>query len=85
MRYIKLATVLLITSLMLASVASAFVSVPNATLVSSVDIKYHGNVDSKIFHNRSCRWFNCKACTRPFATREKAIKAGFRPCKVCKP
>jgi methylphosphotriester-DNA--protein-cysteine methyltransferase len=46
---------------------------------------YHGNTDSKIFHQSSCRYFNYKNCTRVFDTREEAIKAGYRPCKVCNP
>jgi micrococcal nuclease len=46
---------------------------------------YHGNVTSYIFHRSSCRYFRCKACTKIFSTREEAINAGFRPCKVCNP
>lgn len=46
---------------------------------------YRGNVKTKKFHAQSCRYFNCKNCTRKFATPKKAKKAGFKPCKVCKP
>jgi hypothetical protein len=46
---------------------------------------YHGNVQSHIFHQANCRYYSCKACTAQFNTREKAIKAGYRPCKICKP
>ena len=46
---------------------------------------YHGNTDSKIFHQSSCRYFNCKNCTKVFDSRDAAIDAGYRPCKVCKP
>ncbi|WP_246803911.1 Ada metal-binding domain-containing protein [Desulfosarcina cetonica] len=46
---------------------------------------YHGNVDSHIFHKPSCRYYNCKKCTKKFTSREDAIEAGYRPCKVCKP
>ena len=52
---------------------------------ASKALPYHGNVQSKIFHKSSCRYYNCKNCTEKFETREQAIKAGFRPCKVCKP
>ncbi|MDR2945201.1 MAG: Ada metal-binding domain-containing protein [Candidatus Adiutrix sp.] len=42
-----------------------------------------GNTQSKIFHNASCRYYGCKACTRIFATAAEAIKAGYRACKKC--
>jgi methylphosphotriester-DNA--protein-cysteine methyltransferase len=46
---------------------------------------FHGNVSSRIFHAPHCRYFDCKNCTASFKSREEAIKAGFRPCKVCNP
>lgn len=46
---------------------------------------YHGNTKSKRFHRSGCRYFYCKHCTAVFKTREEAIKAGYIPCKVCKP
>ena len=46
---------------------------------------YHGNTDSKIFHRPGCRYYNCSKCTAIFRVRQKAIDAGYRPCKVCKP
>lgn len=46
---------------------------------------YHGNVQSHIYHRQSCRYFDCKACTAVFKSREEAEKLGYRPCKVCKP
>ena len=46
---------------------------------------YHGNVNTKKFHKKSCRYFDCEACTRVFYSREEAIQAGYIPCKVCKP
>ena len=46
---------------------------------------YHGNVKSKVFHRPGCRYYNCRDCTAVFRSREQAIKAGYRPCKVCKP
>ena len=46
---------------------------------------YHGNVQSHIYHRQSCRYFDCKACTAVFKSREEAEKSGYRPCKVCKP
>lgn len=47
--------------------------------------RYHGNVRSLVFHGPNCKDYNCKNCVQPFATRETAIKAGYRPCGQCKP
>jgi len=44
-----------------------------------------GNIKSKIFHQPSCRYFDCKNCTKAFPSRHEAIKAGYKPCKLCKP
>jgi hypothetical protein len=46
---------------------------------------YRGNVKTKSFHRPSCRVCNSKECVARFKTREQALKAGYRPCKVCKP
>lgn len=46
---------------------------------------FHGNHKTKVFHRPGCRYYNCKNCIVIFKTRQAAIKAGFRPCKVCKP
>ena len=63
----------------------ALVAVGLSTGVGLAAAKYHGNTNSMIFHQSSCRYYNCKNCTREFNTREGAIAAGYRPCKVCKP
>lgn len=46
---------------------------------------YSGNTSSGIFHAPSCRYFHCKRCTATFTSREAAIQAGYRPCKICRP
>jgi len=46
---------------------------------------YHGNTVDHIFHKSSCRYYKSKNNTAIFKTREEAIKAGYRPCKICKP
>ena len=48
-------------------------------------IIYHGNVRSHKFHRPSCRYYNCKNCIAEFKSREAAIRAGYIPCKICKP
>ena len=47
--------------------------------------EYHGNIKSKKFHKNTCQYFNCKNCTKVFKTRDEAMKAGYEPCKICKP
>lgn len=44
-----------------------------------------GNVSTRKFHSPGCRHADCKNCTAKFVTREKAIAAGYVPCKVCNP
>ena len=46
---------------------------------------YHGNVKTKKFPRHGCRYYSCRNCLASFKTREEAIKAGYYPCKVCKP
>ena len=43
----------------------------------------HGNAKSGIYHNSSCRYYNCKNCVVSFSSRREAEVAGFRACKVC--
>jgi len=47
--------------------------------------KVHGNTKSRVFHTRTCRYFNCKHCTRSFSGRDAALRAGFSPCGLCRP
>ena len=49
----------------------------------AADYAYHGNRESRIYHNSSCRYFWCKACTVGFHSSQEARAKGFRPCKVC--
>lgn len=46
---------------------------------------YHGNRQSHVFHRPGCRYFDCRNCVVVFASREEALAAGFRPCKICRP
>lgn len=51
----------------------------------SSQIVYHGNTNSRVFHDPSCPSYNCKRCTRIFQSRDAAIAAGFKQCGICKP
>ena len=57
-------------------------SVENSSQSGAV---YHGNLSSRIYHAPSCRYYNCKNCTREFRSKEDAHGAGYRGCKICKP
>ncbi len=46
---------------------------------------YKANVKSHVFHRSECEYFNCKNCSQSFSKRDSAIKAGCRPCGICKP
>jgi len=41
-------------------------------------VVYHGNKGSKVFHAPGCKDFNCKNCTEKFASKEDAVKAGYK-------
>ena len=43
----------------------------------------HGNYSSRIYHNSSCRYYNCKKCTVVFKSRQEAQSKGYRACKKC--
>lgn len=44
---------------------------------------FHGNSNSKVFHKKSCRYYNCGNCTVSFRTKKEALKKGFEPCGIC--
>lgn len=48
---------------------------------------YIGNKNSKKFHRSDCQWAQKIAAHNRvvFRSREEAIKAGYVPCKVCRP
>jgi hypothetical protein len=49
-----------------------------------VPTEYHSNTQSKIFHGPDCSYYNCAQCTKIFKTRQEAVDAGFRLCKICR-
>ena len=56
-----------------------------AGLAVAAGTVYHGNQNSYVFHRPGCRYYNCKNCVVVFGSRQEALAAGFRPCKICKP
>lgn len=46
---------------------------------------FHGNTSSHVFHKPGCKHFNCRNCTVVFKSKDEAVKAGYKPCGMCKP
>lgn len=55
------------------------------TIAASSTTLYHGNTRSGVFHQSSCKDYNCKNCTVGLNTREEAVSLGYRPCGMCRP
>ena len=56
---------------------------PRAASPSAAQAPFVGNVNSRVYHARTCRNAGCKNCTRRFATEAEAPAAGFRPAGDC--
>ena len=52
---------------------------------TDINLIYHGNIKSKVFHKPSCTAYDCKNCTAVFKKRDDAIQAEYRPCWICRP
>ena len=50
---------------------------------ADISAVYSGNPKSMKYHNASCRYFSCKACTVRFASAEEAVRKGYVACKKC--
>jgi micrococcal nuclease len=70
-------------------VASAFVGCTEQTpdKPEQTKIAYVASAIREPFHRPVCKWAQriSPENLQTFTTREEAIKAGHRPCKVCKP
>ena len=53
----------------------------------SATAAYVASATREPFHRPGCKWAQkiSPSNLQGFTTRDKAIKAGHRPCKVCKP
>ena len=78
-------TKLALAALMLASTVA--VPVEAARAAEQKQTASVASVNREPFHKPSCEWAQkISAKNREtFKTRDEAIKAGHRPCKVCKP
>ena len=46
---------------------------------------YIGNIRTYVFHRQSCRHLPSVKNRSYFDTRQRAIDAGYRPCRKCRP
>lgn len=67
-------------------VLSKSVNLPTVN-VATTTYKYIGNKKTKVYHKINCRYVKTikKSHMVYFKTKSQAKKAGYRPCKVCKP
>ena len=49
------------------------------------DMEYHGDVSTHVFHSPNCPQYECKSCIVRFDNRQKAVRAGYNPCELCRP
>jgi Adenosine deaminase len=66
---------------------SQIVSQGSAVTIDLASSDYIGNSASGIFHYANCRYVSRMSENHKvyFDTRDEAIDAGYRPCKVCRP
>jgi len=59
----------------------------SAAVVAPGEAKYVGNFRTKKFYYPDCKWAKEISLGNrvEFRSREKAIEAGYEPCKVCRP
>ena len=57
--------------------------VPGAPAAAPASGRYHGNVSSHVYHAPGCPGYNCRNCTRVFASRLEAEAAGYRSHQAC--
>ena len=58
---------------------------PDTADSGSVRAQFSGNAKSQVFHRQNCKHYACKNCTVKFSSRDEAVKAGYKPCGLCKP
>ena len=58
-----------------------FVMIFSFSTVFAAEI--HCNPDTKTCHKSDCRYYNCKGCTKVFASEDEALENGYKFCKVC--
>ncbi|MHB9131916.1 MAG: MBL fold metallo-hydrolase [Armatimonadota bacterium] len=60
-------------------------SASNSSTTTGSTCAYIGNRNTHVFHRPTCGHLPAEKNRVCFATREEAINAGYRPCKICNP
>lgn len=63
----------------------SLVAVNGPTVGGSSEQTYIGNVRSCVFHRQTCHYLPKVRNRVCFDARSKAIDAGYRPCRKCRP
>ena len=78
-----------LTQLAIALMLAGTLAVPSgaAPAAEKKQAAYVASAKREPFHKPSCEWAKKISPTNleTYKTRDEAIKAGHRPCKVCKP
>lgn len=67
----KLFSKIFVLSIMLLSFSAVFAA------------EIHCNPDTKTCHKSTCRYYNCKGCTKVFQSEDEVTKNGYKFCKIC--
>jgi endonuclease YncB( thermonuclease family) len=60
-------------------------SSPGWSLLTRLMGDYRGNENSRVFHRKGCKYYDCERCTVVFSSRDEALRKGYTPCRMCKP
>ncbi|MDL2285126.1 endonuclease Q family protein [Desulfovibrio sp. OttesenSCG-928-F07] len=83
MRPVKLNIVQGIAFALLLAISYTCTLPVTGTAYAATKAQYRGNINSKKYHNSSCRYFNCKNCVVVLSSPAEARKKGYIACKVC--
>ncbi|KHM51837.1 Metal binding domain of Ada [Anaerovibrio lipolyticus DSM 3074] len=64
---------------------ATLIAVLIAMAAPAMAANYLANPRSMIFHYASCRTIKKTSNFIPIGSRQEAVDAGYRPCKVCNP
>ena len=50
---------------------------------ASAPVRFRAKQGSNVLHQAGCRYFDSKNLSEGFTNLNDAIKAGYRPCRIC--
>jgi len=66
-------------------IVGSLLMVASLSVCSNAAPAFIGNVRSRVFHRQTCRYLPTANNRTYFDTRSRAIDAGYRPCRKCRP